>query len=486
MKLINNLRLRLKKKLFFKNLILSAGLVLLSLVLIGFAFSLISYDYVVREQRKTLDSTADVIATTARAVSAEAELSAWELKITITSVSLATGSHISICSLSGSVLATSDLELYSSRLGYTMPEELISALYTDGSWSGLSDLGGYYESKRWVSAVVVKDKYTEEPLGYVFAASQRGDIGEIWRSYALIFLLAALIVIAVVIPVSVLLSRKQSQPLSEMAEAARSFARSDFSVRLREYDRQDEIGELAKAFNQMAESLEKSEQNRREFISNVSHELKTPMTTIGGYAEGMLDGTIPMENAEKYLTVIADETRRLSRLVRKMLDISRMKERPPSDASFDICETLTRTLLSLEAKINDRKLELDLRLPEAEGSVQSLAVKGDMDDVSQVIYNILDNAVKFAAEGTQLRVYVWTQDRKAYVSISDVGENIPEDELPYIFERFHKSDKSRGLDRDGVGLGLYIVKTIIDRMGEDIWVRSRDGVTEFVFSLTLL
>jgi len=486
MKLFAALRLRLKKRLFFKNLILSAGLVLLSLALIGLAFSLISYDYIVREKRRTLDSTASVIAYTVSAAATEAKLSDSVIRLTIASVSLATGNHVSVCDLYGAVLAASDLRLYSDRLNHIMPEEIISELNAAGSWSGLSDLGGYYEKRRWISATVIKNTYTDEALGYVFAAAETGDIGEIWKSYFFILFIAAGLVTAVVIPVSVVLSRRQSAPLAEMAEAAESFARGNLSVRVKNTNRQDEIGRLAEAFNRMAESLEEAEQNRRDFVSNVSHELRTPMTAIAGYAEGLLDGTIPMESAEKYLKVIADETRRLSRLVRRMLDISRLRAAgTAAGSSFDICETVTRALLSLEAKINEKNLEVDMRLPESGGLTEAVMVAGDADAVSQVVYNILENAVKFSERGGPLAVRVWKQGAKAYVSIADRGETIPEDDLPHIFERFHKSDKSRGLDREGVGLGRYIVKSILDAMGEDIWVGSRDGFTEFVFSLSL-
>jgi signal transduction histidine kinase len=475
-----------RSSLFFRTLALSAGLTLGSLALIGLAFSGISYRYVVSQRRATLDSTAAVIADVASAFATESELGDWQLSIILASTSRATGAHVSVCGEDGAVASTSDYDFYSGKIGFAMPEEIIGALYVNGYWSGLSDLGGYYEHKRWVSAAAIREPYGGSVLGYVFAAAERGDIGGIWKSYALIFLIAAGIALAAAMPASVLLSRRQAAPLAEMAEAARSFARGDLSVRVKSSGRRDETGELAEAFNLMAEAMEKAEQSRRDFVSNVSHELKTPMTAIAGYAEGLLDGTIPMKDAEKYLAVIADETHRLSRLVRRMLELSRMREADLKEGSFELCEAVTRALLSLEARIGDRRLEVDLRLNENErGETEPLRVRGDMDSVSQVIYNILDNAVKFAREGTELSVRVWRQDKKAYVSVRDRGETIPEEDLPHIFERFHKSDRSRSLDRDGVGLGLHIVKTIIDRLGEDIWVRSRDGETEFVFSLTL-
>jgi signal transduction histidine kinase len=233
----------------------------------------------------------------------------------------------------------------------------------------------------------------------------------------------------------------------------------------------------------MADSLQRSEQRRNDFIANVSHELKTPMTTISGFADGLLDGTIPREQQDKYLVIIADETRRLSRLVRSMLDLSRM-EGAGSDLArrreFDISEVVLSTLLSFEARDSDKRLDVDLQVPE-----NHINVLGDPDAITRVVYNLMDNAIKFAYPGSTLGVSLWKNDGKAYVSVRDTGETIPSADLPYIFDRFHKSDRSRSLDRDGVGLGLYLVKRILDAHGEDIAVTSRDGVTDFVFTLTL-
>ena len=227
----------------------------------------------------------------------------------------------------------------------------------------------------------------------------------------------------------------------------------------------------------------RSEQLKREFVANVSHELKTPMTTIAGFADGILDGTIPKDQEDKYLATIADETRRLSRLVRSMLDMSRLEstgEDLTRRREFDISEKIVSTMLSFEARANDKQLDVDLQLPE-----DSMQVLADPDAITRVLYNLMDNAVKFAAPGSTLCVSLWKSEGKAYVSVRDHGETIPPDDLPFIFDRFHKSDRSRSLDRDGVGLGLYLVKSILDAHGEDIAVTSRDGVTEFVFTLTL-
>ena len=297
-------------------------------------------------------------------------------------------------------------------------------------------------------------------------------------------LAVGLAVFIAALAISLVYSKRMARPLDEMAAASRKFARGDFSVRVRqEDDTADEMGSLIESFNKMADSLEKAEARRSEFIANISHELRTPMTTISGFADGILDGTIPKEDEEKYLISIRDETRRLSRLVRDMLDVSQMKARaadPSKRTVFDLTELVLQTLLSFESRATKKGLDVDPQLPD-----NHIMVRADKDAITQVIYNLLDNAVKFAHEGTCITVRLYKDNGKAYVSVKDVGETIPPDDLPFIFDRFHKSDRSRSLDTTGVGLGLYLVKSIINSHDEDIAVRSEDGVTEFVFTLAL-
>ena len=277
---------------------------------------------------------------------------------------------------------------------------------------------------------------------------------------------------------------KMENSAKEVARTASAIAQGDFSVRVRQTeDPADEMGALIDSFNKMADSLEQSELRRSEFIANISHELRTPMTTIAGFADGILDGTIPPEEERKYLISIRDETRRLSRLVRDMLGVSQAKARA-ADASrrtvFDVSELIVQTLLSFEGRATRKNLDVDPQLPD-----NPILVRADKDAITQVIYNLLDNAVKFAAPGSCLILKLYKGSGKAYVSVKDFGETIPPDDLPFIFDRFHKSDRSRSMDKDGVGLGLYLVKTILNSHDEDIAVKSGDGMTEFVFTLPL-
>ncbi len=280
------------------------------------------------------------------------------------------------------------------------------------------------------------------------------------------------------------LMRSQYQPLQDMAVAVRRFGHGELDVRIPVGGKNtEEIDELAVAFNNMAVSLEQSELRRREFVANISHELKTPMTTIAGFMDGMLDGTIPQEHYREYMQTVSKEVRRLSRLVRSMLEISRLQSQGIPDENkqiFDICEQAGQTLFNFEQKINDRGLHVTVDFPD-----HPLEVFAEKDSITQVIYNLIDNAVKFCNPDGELTLRIVLGTTKALISISNTGATIPEDELPRIFERFHKADKSRSSDRDGVGLGLYIVRTIILSHGEDITITSRDGLTTFTFTLAL-
>ena len=350
-----------------------------------------------------------------------------------------------------------------------------------GELNSVTDLGGVYRSPRYVYAMPISEG--DPGGGYVFVSSTRSTIMSAWGGFLWVFLAVALAVLSLALVMSLVISKKLSEPLDEMTAAARRFAHGDFSVRVREDKGTDELAALTSSFNAMADSLERSEELRNEFIANVSHELKTPMTTIAGFADGILDGTIPKEEEDKYLATIADETRRLSRLVRHMLSLSRMRSEG-SDMTkrrdFDLNELIIRTMLNFETRCEDKRLDVDLQLPEVH-----MSVTADPDSITQVLYNLVDNAVKFADPGTPITVGLRKENGKAYVSVKNLGESIPADDLPLIFDRFHKSDRSRSRDRDGVGLGLYLVKSILDAHNEDIAVTSEGGATEFVFTLTL-
>lgn len=471
------------KSIYLKNFFSTALLLLVSFIIFGLSFTSISYQMVVNEKKKTMSSTATETSKIVAAYDVQWDLDGFEVRMVLSATEIMSGFHIILCDTDGVIISSSDKEMYSQYIGRQIPESVVNTIKTDGEYSGTSDLNGVYSSLRYVVGEKIVSPSTGKLVGCIILSGDAASMTDLWRGFAGIFMLIASAVMILSFIISYITTRKQAKPVKEIAEAAHKFARGDFETRVEETGRQDEIGELADAFNIMADSIERSEKLRREFVANVSHELKTPMTTIQGFSDGILDGTIPPEKQEKYLKVISSETRRLSRLVKSMLEMSHIQSMDTTAIlknNFDVSEVIRIAIVSLEKKVNDKGLDIDVRLPE-----EPVVTRGNRDSITQVVYNLMDNAIKFSKAGGTIKVELWKQGAKAYISVENIGETIKDEDLTLIFERFHKTDKSRSMDKDGVGLGLYIVKTILDNHNENIFVTSKDGVTRFVFTLTL-
>ena len=457
-------------------------MVMFSFLILGAAFVFLGRSYVISEYRGNMVSNAEEVSHAAQALVRDGELSNWDLRMVISTLAQSTGNHIFITDTDGTIVSCSCRNIACEHLGRTLTGSAMTQLRSDGKLNLITSLGGFYGSAHYVVAQPITIGTAARVVGYVFVATNSATIIDGWRTFVWVFLAASAAVMMIALLLSLVTSKRMAQPLDEMAVAAKKFAHGDFSARVTDDGRTDEVGALISAFNTMADSLETSEQRRNAFIANVSHELKTPMTTIAGFSDGILDGTIPPDKERAALQTISSETRRLSRLVRRMLDLSRLQsaENVTAQEQFDVSEVMLRVLVSLENKINARHLDVDTQLPDG-----PVLVWGDPDAITQVCYNLLDNAIKFSQEKGVITISITTKGGKAYVSVRNVGDTIPPEELPLLFDRFHKSDKSRSEDRDGVGLGLYIVKTILNNHKENISVTSQDGVTEFVFTLTL-
>ena len=470
------------KSMYSRQFATMAGMILLSFLLLGASFAALSYRYTIREKQEVLERNATYIASyTSDFVNTNGGDS-WVrpgFQTYLSNVALLTDSHILLATNEGQVLYVTDgqraISAYENRV---LPADLVKEIIK-GSWSGLGTLGGLYGETRYLVGLPITDR-NSALQGLVLVSSDPSNISDMWRDLSTIFVLTACAVILIAAIISSVTSMYQAKPMKEIAAAARQFGHGELGIRVDVGQRKDEIGELAEAFNTMADSLASSEHRRSEFIANVSHELKTPMTTIAGFADGILDGTIPAEKEREYLQIISSETRRLSRLVRSMLDLSRLQsDERLAQQQFDISEALLRVLVSLESKISARELEVDAHLPD-----NAVMVWGDPDSITQVCYNLLDNAIKFSPQGGKLELSVTAKGAKATVAISNEGDGIAAEEMPLIFDRFHKTDHSRSKDRDGVGLGLYIVKTILNTHKENITCTSENGVITFAFTLT--
>ena len=471
--------LKIKKRcltIYWQNFMLTASVVMLTLALLGSAFFALTYSYAVDERSEQMQSKATIVSHMVSSYIESGSLTG--LRELANFASNVTDAQFLICNTDGDLLLTTD-PTHANRV-LTMPQEVIDGAMSGDAYTTRTTLGGIYEETHFVVGVPIESNGAL--VGFVLAVTGARALTTMWRTFIGLFFMTAVTVLLLSFVVSAWVSMRQSRPIHEMAEATRRFADGNFDVRMHNYEGVTEISELTEAFNSMADSLQETERQRREFIANVSHELKTPMTTIAGYTDGILDGTIPPEQEKEYLRIISDEARRLSRLVRRMLEVSQLQSRDltRTKAPFDVCESMRRVLISMEKKITDRGLDVDADIPDG-----SIMVLGDNDLITQVIYNLLENATKFARAGSALYLGVTTLNGKALVSVRNEGDTIPAEEIPLLFERFHKSDKSRSEDKDGVGLGLYVVKTILEQHKEHIAVTSENGLTTFTFTITL-
>lgn len=270
------------------------------------------------------------------------------------------------------------------------------------------------------------------------------------------------------------------RPLREIGKAARSFSKGNFNVRVTVRG-EDELAELAESFNKMAEELQAKDESQKSFLSNVSHDLKTPMTTIAGFVDGILDGAISTDKQDYYLNIIKSEVKRLSRLVGSLLDVSRLQsgERKFDIKRFNLCELTRETIIALEGQILEKKLDVEVEYDEFD-----MYCLGDRDAINQVIYNLCHNAIKFSYERGKYIIQIKAVDDKLQFSIYNEGIGIADEDKSHVFDRFYKGDKSRGLDKTGVGLGLFITKTILEAHNEKIRVESEYGkYCKFSFTL---
>lgn len=360
-----------------------------------------------------------------------------------------------------------------------LSQETVSAILNDLRAYSISDLDGVLPEQRYNAFEVL---HNDDGDFLILVSSRSGPNYDLANSVTMLMVAVAIWIIFVAMLCVFLVSLKITGPIKKIGDAAKEYATGNFSARV-QIEGRDEVSELALTFNNMADSLARHAESRKIFISNVSHDLRTPMTTIGGFVDGMLDGTIPPEQQERYLKVISGEVRRLSRLVNALMEVGRLQSSAEFEVSeFNLTEKARLILLSLIGKIQAKKLEIEFDAGEVD-----LFVLANPDSIHQVLYNLLENAVKFSDEGGRLDVQISAiSGRKAQVRIHNTGTPIPADELPFVFERFYKSDRSRGLDKNGMGLGLYIVKSVLDKHGEPISVESlpEEGTT-FTFTLPL-
>lgn len=364
-----------------------------------------------------------------------------------------------------------------------LSESAFNVMLANSDSYSISTVEGFFRSNRLNSYLVTY--VNGEP--FIVMVSLRNYTGVVFTKDIIIVAITVALWVFLAAMISLyVISRRITQPLSEIISAAKDYSKGRFDRKI-EVIGYDEVADLALAINEMATSLANIESERNSFIGNVSHDLRTPMTTISGFVDGILDGTIPPEKHEYYLNIISQEVKRLSRLVNTLLEVARSENGGTlKRTDFNLSETARTVLISLESKISAKNIDIEF-----DSGEEDVFVNADPDSIHRVIFNLMDNAVKFTPEKGIISIGITTvadgrKKRKAVFVIRNSGDGIPKEELPHVFERFYKTDRSRGLDKSGTGLGLYIAKTSIVNHGENITVDSVSGeYTEFRFTMPL-
>lgn len=370
----------------------------------------------------------------------------------------------------------------------TVPENSLNEILSGRRSVKKTKFNGAYQNN--VLSIGLPLRYQGSIVGAMFFNTRLPKLRQNTTELIFLFLLASAFSICAAFIMVYIQSKRISKPIGDINRAAQDIAAGNFSERVK-ITSGDETGQLASSFNFMASSIEDLEKQRQSFVSDVSHELRTPMTSITGFIEGILDGTIPEEKRDDYLKIVLAETKRLTRLVNDLLEMSKMSssEYKLNIKKFDVNELMRMCIIELESRITERNLELNVDF-----SQDTLNVLGDEDAIKRVVINLMDNAIKFSYPNTTIGINVFTRDGKAHISVGNFGDGIDGADLSNIFNRFYKTDKSRTSagNKSGAGLGLSFVKNILTLHKQSIWVESIDAkegskakYTKFTFTLEL-
>lgn len=316
--------------------------------------------------------------------------------------------------------------------------------------------------------------------GYLLLHTAMTELDQLQSDMMGIMSLPFLVMLLIVVLVLVFFSGTLIRPIAKINNTAREYAKGNFEAKTG-VKRKDELGELSDSLEYMAGELSKLDEYRKNFIANISHDFRSPLTSIKGYLEAMLDGTIPVEKYDRYLNIVLHESKRLTKLTSGLLELNNFDTYGPvlKRKNFDIVDVVRETRSTFEGQCEEKHIDLRLVCP-AENTV----VYADKTKIGQVVYNLVDNAIKFSPKNGKITITIYEKNEKLFVSVKDEGPGIEKDKQNKVFERFYKTDSSRGKDKQGTGLGLSITKEIIKAHGENINLISTEGAgSEFVFSL---
>lgn len=465
----------MKKRLYLKLLIGYVIFGILGFILVSTFSSHYTYEYIEDTEVDRLYKEANMIASTYASNYFNEDITVDDLHDSLATLSTYLSSEIWVMNTDGDILINSNASVDMDHLthidGFNVAD-FGSKYYTTGSFYN------YYDDTHLTvfSPITINYKVRgyvliHQPLS-VITHHHAHLLNIMYLTLLLIFICATLLLIIIGFEVYI--------PIRKMIKGADAFAEGNFSYKIPVH-KNDEIGYLAASLNYMANELNTLEDDQRKFISNVSHDFRSPLTSIKGYVEAMLDGTIPPEMQERYLNVVLSETNRLTKLTKGLLTLNNFDDKGTylELADFDINAIIRQTVETFRSLCWDKHISFQLTFEE-----ESLYVNADVGKIQQVLYNLIDNAVKFSHPDSLIYISSLEKHGKVFVSVKDTGEGIAKDSLNKIWERFYKSDPSRGKDKKGTGLGLSIVKEIIQAHGENINVVSTQGVgTEFTFTL---
>ena len=447
--------------IFRKQLILYLGVLAISLALLGAALSQVIRSYFTDQRVATLTDSGARVSAVFESMFQFGVIDVGRLDQEIIAMQRFLDARLIVINTDFQILGTSH-ELVSelTHLNHADLEPLLEGTIVKiyGTLDGL-----YREPLLTVGYPIrVGDQIVGAALVGTSMAELEATIAEMYW-LTLLFLGASALVGAILIYMS---SRAISRPLRQMNEGARVIAGGDFEKRI-PVKSKDEVGQLAESFNHMAESLQEQERIRRAFISNLSHDIRSPLTSMQGFLQAIDDGTVPPEKLHYYLGIVMDESNRLIKMANNILDVNLLQEAALVPTSFDINSLIRKVVLSFEPQATAKNLHLHCRFAH-----ESDMVRADYDKIQRVIYNLVDNAVKFVQEGGEIVVETNLDDEAVYVSVQDNGPGISPEDQSQIFDRFFKGDPSRNEYKKGSGLGLSIVKELVRAHGGQITVKS--------------
>ncbi len=457
----------MKLRLFKRYFLITGVVICISLIAILMLMTIVLNNYVAGSTYKSLKQSCTEISNTV-AERDEANLKQDFLSISH-ALSSVLGADMFVTDENGTVVVCACEEwqkeakcLHSS---YIVPKDVINRAVKDKQ-PIIDDLDMYANPY-----CVAADSFEIDQTYYVFATKPMEQVEGLMRTITRLLVRVAIVPVLLMFGFSVFITYRMAKPLKSMSDAAKAMAKGDFSKRI-PVTSDDEIGELAVSFNMMTNSLSRLETMRRSFVGSVSHELRTPMTTISGFIDGILDGTIPKDKHEYYLSIVSSEVKRLSRLVNGMLDISKLEagEVTPKKEPFNFRELVFSIVIGQEQRIEKGGFEI-----EGLDSLSDIIISADRDLIHQVVYNLVDNAIKFTDQNGKISFTLSEENDNITFVVKNTGEGIPESELPFVFERFYKGDKSRSDIKNSLGLGLYLVKTIVLAHKGQVSVASKQG-----------